>query len=165
MRLPALLAAGALVLGSSVSGCGFTPLYAEGATTAALGAIDVEVDDRRTGYLLRERLDDELGRDRARPPAYRLQVGLAETRDPRGLGADNTASRYELRVVVDYVLYPAGSTQALTSGRHDVLITYEAVDPPYAGVVAQQDSQRRAAAEAARRIRLDLAKYFATSRA
>jgi LPS-assembly lipoprotein len=42
-----------------------------------------------------------------------------------------------------------------------VLISYDAVDAPYAGIAAQQNSQERAAAEAARRIRLNLAEYFA----
>ena len=164
MRLAPLLAVALMTLAVPLAGCGFTPLYAQGATTAQMSAIDVEVDDARTGYLLRERLDDELGRDRAKQPAYRLEVTVAETRDPRGLGLDNTASRYELRVTADYALFAAGGTEALTRGKHEVLITYEAVDPPYAGIAAQQDSQQRAAAEAARRIRLDIAKYFASSR-
>ena len=52
----------------------------------------------------------------------------------------------------------------LRTGDQKVLISYPAVTPPYAGVVAQQDGQQRAAAEAARRIRLDLSQYFLKSK-
>ncbi len=124
----------------------------------------VEAPDGRTAYLLRERLDDSLGRDRRIQPAYRLTYTLLERRDPRGLGADNAASRYELNLTVDYTLVRIADGLTVRAGQEKVLIVYEAVSEPYAGVAAQQDSQERAAAEAARRIRLDLAEYFASVR-
>ena len=42
-----------------------------------------------------------------------------------------------------------------------ISVSYNAVNDPYAGIVAQQDGQKRAAGEAAQRIRLELATYFA----
>jgi len=42
-----------------------------------------------------------------------------------------------------------------------VSVSYNAVSDPYAGIVAQQDGQKRAAAEAAQRIRIELATWFA----
>ena len=81
-RVLALLAAG------SRPRCGFTPLYGRRRRgRAAWPRIDVErAQDGRTGYLLREQLDDALGRDRA--AARRLPAGPARStssRCPRGL--------------------------------------------------------------------------------
>ena len=145
---------------AGLAGCGFTPLYAEQGVTGGLAHIAVEAPDGRTAYLLREELDDVLGHARADTPAYRLVFDLVESRVPRGLGPDNAASRYELSVQVDWKLLAAAG-QELETGRTMVLVTYGAADAPYAGIAAQQDGQERAAAEAARRIRLDLAQYFA----
>jgi hypothetical protein len=44
-------------------------------------------------------------------------------------------------------------------------VTYDAADQPYAAIAAQQDAQDRAAAEAARRIQLDLAAWLAKPKA
>lgn len=40
-------------------------------------------------------------------------------------------------------------------------MTYDSADQPYAAIAAQQDGQERAAAEAARKIQLDLATWLA----
>lgn len=156
------LLAGLIVLSTlGLSACGFTPLYAKYGVATGLSQVDVVAHDGRTAYLLRERLNDALGRDPAQPPAYRLDYDLQEVRIPRGLGPDNAASRYELNVRVDWKLTDLATGQQARGGRTDVMVTYGAADPPYAGVAAQQDGQERAAAEAARRIRLELAQFFA----
>lgn len=159
MRL-ALSAAAALLL----SGCGFTPLYAQRGVTPALAAIEVEAPQTRTGYLLREELDDAFARDPGQAPAYRLTLEIDEDRRARGLRVDDVATRYEVLLRADYVLTGVGAGLApLTQGRAEVTVTYDSADQPYAGVAAQTDAQERAAAQAAQRIRLDLARWFATS--
>ncbi len=147
-----------------LAACGFTPLYATSGVSSGLSAISVEAPDGRAAYLLRERLDDALGRNRRLAPVYRLALTVAETREPRGLGPDNAASRYELALTVDYTLTAVASGEAVKAGRQRVLITYDAVAAPYAGIAAQSDGQERAATEAARRIRLDLAEHFANAK-
>jgi len=149
---------------AGLAGCGFTPLYATGGLSGQMALISVEAPEGRTAYLLREQLDDALARDRSHPAAYRLALTLTEQRDPRGLGPSNTASRYELSLDVHYVLTEITGGKELRTGDQKVLISYPAVTPPYAGVVAQQDGQQHAAAEAARRIRLDLSQYFLKSK-
>ena len=158
-----LLILGLAIGAAGLSACGFTPLYAEQGVTGGLSHIAVDAPDGRTAYLLREELDDVLGHDGDAAPAYRLTFELTENRVPRGLGPDNAASRYELSVQVDWKLLAAAGEE-LQTGRTTVLASYGAADPPYAGIAAQQDGQERAAAEAARRIRLDLAQYFARQR-
>jgi LPS-assembly lipoprotein len=146
-----------------VSSCGFTPLYAKRGVVPGLSSIEVEAPQTRTGYLLREELDDAFARNRGEPPAYRLALRVNEDRRPRGLRVDDVATRYEVLLEVDYVLTgSAAGTTPLTQGRAAVSVTYDSADQPYAGVAAQTDGQERAAQQAAQRIRLDLARWFAT---
>jgi LPS-assembly lipoprotein len=161
MRARLLLIALLTLAAGGLSGCGFTPLYAQNGVTPGLSSIDVVSPDGRTAYLLRERLDDALAHNAGQPAAYRLIYQLQEVRTPRGLGPDNAASRYELNVHVDWKLTDIAKGEEVKAGQTDVLITYGAADAPYAGVAAQENSQERAAAEAASRIRLQLAQYFA----
>lgn len=149
-------------LAVTLSGCGFTPLYAQRGVTPGLSAIEVEAPQTRTGYLLREELDDVFARDRGRQPAYRLALKVEEDRRARGLRVDDVATRYEVLLRVDYVLLAqGGALTPLTQGRAEVTVTYDSADQPYAGVAAATDGQERAASQAAQRIRLDLARWFA----
>jgi LPS-assembly lipoprotein len=153
--------AAALVVVAGLAGCtGFSPLYAEKGVAGGIAHIAVEAPNGRTAYLIRESLDDAFGKNRDEAPAYKLTFTLEESRTPRGLGPDNAASRYELNLLVDWQLSAAAGA-VVKVGRTEVLTTYGAADSPYAGVAAQQDGQERAATEAARRIRLEIAQYFA----
>lgn len=145
------------------SACGFTPLYAQQGVTPNLSAIAVDAPQGRVGYLLREELDDELARDRGQPARYRLALDVTEERRARGLRVDDVASRYELLLTVRYVLTGVGGTTPLAQGQAQSTVTYDVADQPYAGVAAQIDGQERAASQAAQRIRLDLARFFALS--
>ena len=154
------LAAVALV-GSSLGGCGFTPLYATPGVTPGLAAIDVVAPQGRVGFLLREDLDDALGHDKAAAPAWRLDMIVTQTRDPRGLSITGVAERYVLGVGVKYTLTETATGKIAHSGQVASHVSYDAADAPYAGIAARQDSQERAAADAARRIQLDLAAWMA----
>jgi LPS-assembly lipoprotein len=60
-----------LVAGLALTGCGFTPLYATPDLGAGLAAVEVMTPEGRAGALLREQLDDALGRRASVAPAYR----------------------------------------------------------------------------------------------
>ena len=151
--------AGALALGA----CGFTPLYATPGVTPGLATIKVVVPHGRTAFLLGQALEDELGTDKAAPPAYRLNIVVYERIFPRGLNVNGVAERYEMHVRVDYKLTAVGAPdKVLTEGLDPVEVSYAETDQPYAGIVAQQDAQQRAANTAAQHIRVDLAEYFAS---
>ena len=165
--MPGLIRTAALTTALLMAaGCGFTPLYAQRGVVPSLQAIEVEAPQSRVGYLLREELDDEFARDPGRPARYRLTLEVDELRRARGLRVDDVASRYELLITARYVLTSVGVTAPLAQGQAQATVTYDAPDQPYAGIAAQVDAQERAAAQAAQRIRLDLARYFAqTARA
>ena len=137
------------------------PLYAQGGVTGGLGSIAVDVPQGRTAYLLREDLDDVLGRNAHQAPTYKLVVTIDERRFARGLRVDNVANRYELQLKVGYQLINIETGSVLTTGAVPVAVTYDSADAPYGGITAQQDGQKRAASEAAQQIRIDLARYFA----
>lgn len=144
-----------------VAGCGFTPLYATPGVSTGLSAIDVVAPEGRVAYLLREDLDDALGHDKAAAPQWRLTLTTVQSRDPRGLRADNVAERYELGVTVAYTLTSLATGKTVHAGEVHSQVSYDAADAPYAGIAARQDSQNRAAADAARRIHIDLAAWMA----
>ena len=157
IKLFALLAACAL----SLSACGFKPLYGQSALTSNMAAIQVVAPEGRTGYLIQGHLEDALARNSGVPPAYRMNLQLAEARYPRGVRVDNVATRYEYVLTVSYVLTSVTSGARARTGRVRVELTYDSADQPYASIAAQQDAQDRAAQEAARRIQLELAVWFA----
>lgn len=157
----ALFAAGLCAAAVGLSACGFTPLYAQQGVASNLAAIDVVAPEGRTGYLLRQHLDDAFAKSRAAPAAYRMNVQIAETRYPRGVRIDNVATRYEYVLTANYQLAALPSGAVAKRGRVQVELTYDSADQPYAAIAAQQDAQDRAAQEAARRIQLELAVWLA----
>jgi LPS-assembly lipoprotein len=143
-----------------LAGCGFTPLYATPGVTPALASVEVVTPEGRTGHLLSEDLQDDLAVRRGEPAMYRLALAVDETRYARGLSNENVATWYELFLNVSYSLVDKSSGRTLTAGQMPIHVSYNAVNDPYAGIVAQQDGQKRAAAEAAQRIRIELASWF-----
>ena len=152
----------AAVAGSAtLGGCGFTPLYASPGVVPGLSAIEVNAPQGRIAYLIREDLDDVLARDKTQPPAWRLGFSVTETRDPRGLRRDDVAERYALGMTVRYALTSVKSGALVHSGEVVTQVSYDAADAPYAGIAARQNSQERAASDAARRIEIQLAAWLA----
>jgi LPS-assembly lipoprotein len=146
----------------ALSGCGFTPLYAQRGVVSGLASIDVVAPEGRTGFLIRQSLDDAFARNRGGAAAYRMNLSLAEARYPRGIRIDNVATRYEYVLTANYTLASLPSGALAKRGVVRVELTYDSADQPYASISAQQDAQQRAAEEAARRIHLELAAWLAT---
>ena len=157
-RFLALTLVGALALG----GCaGFQPLYGQAGVVQHLAAIQVTAPEGRTGYLIRQHLDDAFAKDHSAAPAYAMDLSLGEARYPRGVRIDNTATRYEYVLTAAYVLRTLPSGAVAKQGQVRVELTYDSADQPYASISAQQDAQDRAAQEAARQIQLELAVWLA----
>jgi len=158
----ALLLAMAVVF-PALSGCvsGFQPVYARPGVARGMARIDVETPQTRTGYLLREQLEDAFAFDRASPAAFRLKVTLDERRRARGLDENRVATRYEVTLIATYMLTEVGSNRMVLRGNRPIHITYDTTDQPYAGIVAQQDGQLRAASQAADQIKTDILAWYA----
>ena len=156
---PALAAAAAAILSACA---GFTPLYATPGLTPSLEAIEVTTPQNRSGFMLREKINDEFARKIDQPALYRLQLTVAERRNARGLRVNNVASDVEEYLGVSYTLIENSTGKRLTTGFVPISVLYISADAPYAGIAAQQDAQARAADQVAVRIRLDLSRYFAS---
>ena len=151
----------AVIAASSVSGCGFTPLYATPGLSSGLSAVDVLAPQGRVGYLLREDLDDALGHDKSATPRWRLEIAVNQSRAPRGLTVQDVAERYVLAITVSYKLTDLTTGQVAHTGSAASQVSYDAADAPYAGIAARQDTQERVASDAARKIQIDLAAWMA----
>lgn len=161
--VPIWLRAAAPLAALALSACaGFQPLYGE-ATTRSLAGIEVVAPDGRTGYLIRQHLDDAFAKDHSARPTYVMDLSLGEARYPRGVRIDNVATRYEYVLTATYLLKSRDTGAVATRGQVRVELTYDSADQPYASIAAQQDVQERAAAEAARRIELELAAWLAVA--
>lgn len=160
------LIAGVLALSTlALSACaGFTPLYGRPGVEGGLTSIETVAAEGRGGYLLREQLDDALGHKQGDPAAYKLYFSVKEFRFARGVRLDNVANRYELRMTVGWRLMDSKSGKEATTGNTEVSVTYDSADQPYAAIAAQNDGQERAAAEAARKIQLELATWLAAGK-
>ena len=89
---------------AALAGCGFAPLYGQPGVASNLSSIDVVAPQGRTGFLIRQHLDDAFAKDRSATPAYQVHLALAETRYPRGVRVDNVATRYEYVLTASYAL-------------------------------------------------------------
>lgn len=151
---------GSALIGASLGGCGFSPVYGSAGISPQLGQIDVHTPDDRLGYRLREQLEDALGYRPGSPALWRLETEVQQERHPLGRRLDDSAARYELTVTADWTLAAIDGGQTLR-GRRSVTTTYSAADQPYAAIAAQQDGEERAAAELARAIHLDIVTQLA----
>lgn len=161
-RLKFLPALGAVAAALALGGCGFTPLYGAPGVVGKLAGVNVVAPQGRTGFLLAQHLDDAFARDRSGKAAYSMRLALSEARYPRGIRTDTVATRYEYVLTADYTLANEPVGDIAKRGRVRVEVTYDSADQPYASIAAQQDAEDRAAAEAARRIQLELAAWLAT---
>ncbi len=162
MRAGSTLAAAAVLsLAVAVGGCGFTPLYARPGTAVGLERIEVMAPRGRVSYLLREALDDALAHDKSAPAAWRLDLSVTQSRDPRGLSFNDVAERYDVGLTVGYTLTSLATGKVADSGQVTTQVSYDQASAPYAGIAARQDAQDRAAADAARRIQIKLATWMA----
>jgi LPS-assembly lipoprotein len=163
-RLPISVAALALAP-ALLGGCaGFQPLYAAEGVAPKLAAIEVAEPEGRLGFLMHDYLTDSLAKDRDQPAIYRLAYANRELRVPRGINVSNTATQYEVDLWTTYTLTEIATGKVVTRGLVKVNVTYDVQAQPYAALSEAQDGERRAAEQAADRLRLELASYFASPR-
>ncbi len=151
----------ALALLPALGGCGFTPLYGDKGVVQGLSHVQVEAPQTRTGFLMRENLQDDLAIKRDEKPEYRLVVELNEVRLPRGLRPDATADRYETRLRVNYTLTRIATGEIVLKRATTVSVTADATAQPYAGISAQSDAQERVAWEASQFIKTQILRALA----
>jgi LPS-assembly lipoprotein len=159
-RVQLRVAAALALLAPSMAGCGFTPMYATPGVSRGLAGIEVAAPHGRVGYLLREDLDDALGRDKGAPAAYRLDLVLVQSRGPRGLTLSDVAEYYDVGLTVQYKLTSLATGKAVYAGKVSSQVSYDDSGQAYADISAAQDAQSRIASDVARRIQVELAAWM-----
>ena len=144
----------------SLTGCGFAPLYAKTGVTANLSQVAIDVPQTRTGYFLEQDLRNAMGSDEASRKTYLLTIGMKERHYSVGYKVDDTSTRSEITSNISYILKDAASDKVLLSNNFSETVTYDTSTSPFAGVISQQDAQKRIATAISQQIQRDLALYF-----
>lgn len=152
------------------AGCGFQPLYGEGAGGAAPGAGTAEAQfaavqitplPDRAGQQLHNLLRDRLN-PRGQPlrPRYRLDVQLREVRENLGIRVDETATRANLTVIGVFVLRESETGAVLFASDTRSTNSFNILTNQFATGVAENDARERGLREVADGIRARLGIYF-----
>ena len=145
---------------ASLSGCGFAPLYAQTGLTTSLSQVEVVVPQTRTGYFLEQDLRNGLGSDDTSRKAYKLIIRMKENHYSVGYKVDDTSTRSEITTAVSYVLKDSATGNVLLTNNLSETVTYDTSTSPFAGVISQQDAQKRVSTAISQQIQRDLALYF-----
>lgn len=157
LTLAAALAAG---------GCGFHPLYGEldhgPGGQQVFGSIYVDpIEGELTGYHLRNTLIDMLkGPSKPAGAIYHLKVTTNAGVVPIAVEPDASITRYNFNILAHYQLFNIKTGALVKGGSETTLTEYDAVQSPYATLVARHAAETRATEDIAYRIRVDLAVYF-----
>ena len=160
--LPWAVMAFALWLGA----CGFEPLYArdEASGTGAqdqLAQVRIAPIPDRIGQELHNLLRDRLNpKGQPRKPDYNLQITLSEQTEELGIRKDETATRANLKVFANFVLFDARTNQTLLIGRSRSFNSYNILESQFATLFSEADARSRALREISDEIRNRLAVYF-----
>ncbi|MDP2699233.1 LPS assembly lipoprotein LptE [Thalassospira sp.] len=153
---PALIAL-VLIGISSLSACGFRPLYAEdkqGQSTASeMAAVKIVLIEDRIGQLTRNALIETLTpRGQVARPLYRLDITLSETTSELGFTKANEATIADYLLYADYNLYRTSDNVLLRKGKLTARTSYNLVDSDFASLEAENAARRDAARNLARQV-------------
>ena len=162
------LAAAVLVAGMALglSACGFTPLYGGVDSQAKspvdhMAAIRISPLPDRIGQQMHNLLRDRLNPiGQPREPVYSLSLRLSESRRELGIREDETATRANLSVSVQFTLSSTESGGVLYRGNINSVSSYNILTSPVATGFGETDARKRALRELADGIRTRLGIYF-----
>ncbi len=147
---------------SILSGCGFAPLYGANGAASSLSDIRVETGRERIDFRLQEALLDGMAARHAVGP-YTLRATSTVDSVPFGVGADAIASRYAVRVNVQWQLVRDGDVDPVLRGRTNSDASYDVPVGVYGALAAESDAEDRAIRIAADRIIIQLARAMRDS--
>ena len=160
--------AAALLVGMALalSACGFTPLYG-GTDSQAMSPVDHMAAIRiaplpdRTGQQMHNLLRDRLNPiGQPRQPVYALGLRLSESRQELGIRKDETATRANLNLAVQFTLSSIQTGDPLYRGHVNAVSSYNILTSPFATGFSEADARSRALRELADSIRTRLGIYF-----
>ena len=147
----------ALVITAAItlSACGLRPMYAgggSGAVAQGLAGIEVPAIEGRSGWLVRNALNDRFGTGGAAATRYRLDVRLDERLEGLGVLGNDSVSRERLTMRARYQLVDAGNGEILLDATDGTDAGIDVVSSEYAVIAAEQSAEERLAKDLADRI-------------
>jgi LPS-assembly lipoprotein len=132
-------------------------MYGASGVSGELSNIRVETGRERVDFRLQEALIDSMGARSASGP-YTLRATTTVTSTPFGVGADAIASRYVVRISVDWELVRDGAVDPVLTGVARSDASYDVPAGVYGALTSEVDAEDRAVSTAADRIITQLAR-------
>ncbi len=152
-----------LALAAPLAACGLQPMYAGGGSgpvARQLAAVEVPPIEGRSGWLVRNALNDRLGQSGTpASPRYRLDVLLDDDLQALGLLTDETIGRERRTLRARYQLVDLASGTVVVDASAGSDAGIDVVSSEYATIAAEQTALENLAREVAGQIvtRLSLA--------
>ncbi len=143
----------ALALSVLASGCGCTPLYAQGGPSGSgrgslIGPVAIDEVKGKSGHILRAELDKMLLAE-GEGPTRRLKIVLSESVVGLGYRLDESASRADVTLNCSYTLVDAND-KVVVSGTATAVAGYGVPTSAYGEYAAHDDASEKAAENHAR---------------
>jgi len=161
-RLFAVIGTG--LLGASLAGCGFHPLYADhghDGLDPAMASVEVQQIHDRLGQVLTNQLRDGFNPHSASVSArYQLEVSLITSQYDSALRSDGTASHTSIRITANYVLRSLADKKPVVTGKVQSDNGLDVLDNQYANTIGVQTEELRAVHDVGDQIREKVALYL-----
>lgn len=145
----------ALVIALALGGCGLSPMYAGGSNAAVaqgLAAVDIPTIPGRSGWLIKNALEERLGVAGQATPAYRLDVRLDDRIDALGVLGDDTVTRQRRILRARYQLVDLATGAILLDATSGSDAGIDVVSSEYATIAAEQTALENLARSVADRM-------------
>lgn len=146
-----------------LAACGFEPMYAPVGGGQAIGPVQIDTIEGKSGHILKTELDRILAVENNGGTPAQLTVRMREAVVQLGLRRDESATRAELRLTANYVFTPANASRPIR-GSVTTSVSYDIPTAAFAAIAAQDDARERAAETLAERMRAELALRLAQVR-
>lgn len=145
-----------------LSACGLQPLYSggsKGVVASVLGSVSVDPIEGKSGWLMRNALNDRLGASTGSGQQYRLVIKLDDQIEGFGVRADDTVTRERrtLRARYQLVNLSTGTTVLDATAKSDAGI--DVVSSEYATIAAENTALENLTNEVAEQIVTRLSLY------
>lgn len=139
----------------ATTACGLSPMYAGGSTSAVaqgLAAVDIPPIPGRSGWLVKNALEERLGAAGQATPSYRLDVRLDDRLDALGVLGDDTVTRQRRILRARYQLVDLASGTIVLDATAGSDAGIDVVSSEYATIAAEQTALENLAREVADRM-------------
>ena len=148
-----------------LSGCGFTPMYAEKGDGEGLSEtfsnVAIAPIEDRIGQVVRNHLQDRMnpyGSPAA--PDYLLRVTLDQALEGYGFRTDESVTRESLTLTASYQLVDQKTGDVVLQDEVRAIQAYDVVQSDFANFSTQQDAEARTALQIAELLTARLGLYF-----